>query len=75
MISERLFLAPNGLRPMFCRFSELRNPSSRKITFRKNLNTLQAKIYNSEHRIAFGVIPEMALDIVSPSPHSINSMP
>ena len=50
---------------MFCRFSELRlrNPP-KKLTIRAKLNTLQAKIYDSEHRIAFGVIPEMDLDVI-----------
>ena len=59
---QLLSIAPNGRRPMFCRFSDLqlRTLPERRITIRTNLNTLQAKIYNTEHRIALGVFAQMA---------------
>ena len=68
---QRLFIAESSSTYVLSIFCELHfrtptppPPKKNRFSIKAKPNTLQAKIYNSEHRIAFGVIPEIDLDVI-----------
>ena len=64
-----LFIAEGSSTYVLSSFYELHvrkipKEKENKLKIRTKWNTVQTKIYNSEHCIAFGVIPEMGLDVI-----------